>query len=106
MDTTMDLLNKALERKPQNHWAEQMGIAPSSLRSAKNRGHLSPAIAGLLAHKLELDPVKWIVIAALEQESGGNGQGEAVRHLKKVAEAVRFELTEGSHLRRFSRPLD
>jgi hypothetical protein len=23
-----------------------------------------------------------------------------------VAEAVRFELTEGSHLRRFSRPLD
>jgi hypothetical protein len=29
-----------------------------------------------------------------------------VAHLKEVAEAVRFELTEGSHLRRFSRPLD
>jgi hypothetical protein len=106
METTIDLLNRALQKHPQTYWTKEMGLARTSLSAAKARGHLSPAMAGLLAHLMGEDSVRWIVIAALEAETGGNGRGQVVSHLKKVAEAVRFELTEGSHLRRFSRPLD
>ena len=88
METTLELLSRALEKKTQTAWAKDMGIAPTSLASAKHRGHLSPALAGLLANELGENPVKWIVIAALEQESGGNGRGKPLAHLKKVAEAV------------------
>ena len=106
METTYDLLTKALEKHPQAYWTKQMGLARTSLASAKTRRHLSPGIAGLLAHLMGEDPVRWVVISALEAETGGNGRSTVVAHLKEVAEAVRFELTEGSHLRRFSRPLD
>ena len=102
----MDLLDQALQQGTLAHWTRELQLARSTLPTAKSRGHLSPGIAGLMAQKLGEDPVSWIVVAALEQESGGNGRGHVLAHLKEVAEAVRFELTETSRPRRLSRPLD
>lgn len=88
MRSTMDLLNKALEKGTLAHWTRELQLGRSTLPSAKARGHLSPGVAGLMAQKLGEDPVGWIVVAALELESGGNGQGHVLAHLKEVAEAV------------------
>lgn len=91
METTISLLERALEKHPLPYWTKQMGLGRTSLASAKHRQHLSPAIAGLLAHLMGEDPVRWVVISALESESGGNGRSTAVAHLKEVAEAVNSE---------------
>lgn len=68
MQTTMNLLDAALQRQPAARWTEQLKIARSALSAAKNRGHLSPAIAGAIAEEMGENVDQWIVIAALESE--------------------------------------
>jgi len=68
MQTTMDLLRKALEKEPAPFWTNRLKLARTTLHTAKVRRHLSPAIAGALAEEMGQDPTKWIVIAALESE--------------------------------------
>ncbi|MCO8249844.1 hypothetical protein [Comamonas thiooxydans] len=68
MQTTMELLDAALQKKNSTEWAAQLKLSGNALRTAKHRGNLSPAIAGALAEELGEDPQKWIVIAALESE--------------------------------------
>lgn len=69
MQSTMTLLDAALRTgKGASDWARDLGLNRNALNTARNRGHLSPAIAGALAEKLGDDPQKWIVIAALESE--------------------------------------
>lgn len=68
MQTTMELLEAALQKKNSTEWATQLKLSGNALRTAKHRGNLSPAIAGALAEELGEDPQKWIVIAALESE--------------------------------------
>lgn len=68
METTIELLNKALAIKHASAWARELGITPAAITRARQRGNLSPVIAGNLAIDLGEDAQKWIAIAALEAE--------------------------------------
>lgn len=68
MQSTMNLLSNAVEIKGLSEWAETLGLSKRALYTAKDRGHLSPAIAGALAEELGQDVKNWIVVAALESE--------------------------------------
>lgn len=68
MTTTIDLLDKALSTHPAPYWHERLNLSRNALHQAKQRGHVSPAIAGALAEELGEDPKDWIVVAALESE--------------------------------------
>ena len=71
MQSTMSLLALAETRMPEvnlSAWAERLGLSKRALYTAKDRGHLSPAVAGALAEELQEDPKEWMVIAALESE--------------------------------------
>jgi len=68
MDTTKELLDRALNMKPAKHWCERYNISQSYLSTAKKMKHLSPVLAGNLAIDLGEDAQHWITIAALETE--------------------------------------
>ena len=81
MQTTMNLLEDALKVQSIGNWTRQLGLSKQALYTAKDRGHLSPAIAGALADELGDDPKKWIVIAALESERESACKARMVRKL-------------------------
>lgn len=68
MLNTMDLLQKALGMKRAAHWCDELNIDLSTISKAKQRGRLSPVLAGNLAIKLGESPEHWIAVAALEAE--------------------------------------
>lgn len=68
MQTTMDLLHKALTVKRAAHWASELELSSGTLTNARQRGRLSPTLAGNLAMKLGENPVQWIAVAAMEAE--------------------------------------
>jgi len=69
MQTTMHLLATALRVDPSiATWTKRLGLSPQALYNARDRAHLSPAIAGALAEEVGEDPKDWIVVAALESE--------------------------------------
>lgn len=79
MQTTLELLDAALEKKNAREWAEKLKLSPNALRTAKHHGNLSPAIAGALAEELGEPVEKWIVIAALESERESACKSRMVR---------------------------
>lgn len=79
MNTTMDLLDAALQRQNATEWALKLKLSPNALRAAKHRGNLSPALAGALAEELGEPVEKWIVIAALESERESACKSRMVR---------------------------
>ncbi|GGH53766.1 hypothetical protein GCM10010975_09670 [Comamonas phosphati] len=68
MQSTIELLEKALSSHPAPYWTKRLNLARNTLGTSKVRGHLSPAIAGALAEEMGEDAQKWMVIAALESE--------------------------------------
>ena len=68
MQNTMDLLDAALKVRSAAEWHKQLDLSRNALHSARQRGNLSPSIAGALAESMGEDAKKWIVIAALEGE--------------------------------------
>lgn len=68
MQSTMNLLDKALKVKDLSAWASELGLTQRVLYTSKYREHLSPAVAGALARVLGEPVEKWICIAALESE--------------------------------------
>ncbi|MGJ7546135.1 hypothetical protein [Variovorax sp. LT1R16] len=69
MQTTMNLLASALKVEPSiATWTKRLGLSAQALYNARDREHLSPAIAGALAEEIGQDPRDWIVVAALESE--------------------------------------
>jgi len=84
MQTTMNLLTDAMNVKGLSDWAAQLGLSKRALYTAKDRGHLSPAIAGALAEELGQDPKDWMVIAALESERESACKTRMVKKLKAV----------------------
>ena len=81
MQTTLNLLENALTQRNASEWAARLNLAPSALRTARARGHLSPAVAGALADEMGEDSKKWIVIAALESERESACKARMVRKL-------------------------
>lgn len=68
MDSTLELLEKALKKKRAAAWARELGISSAAITQAKKRGNLSPVIAGSLAINLGENAQHWIAIAAIEAE--------------------------------------
>lgn len=68
MQSTMQLLEKALSIKTAAGWADQLNITRQTFTNAKKVQHLSPALAGNLAIELGEPPEHWIAIAAIEAE--------------------------------------
>lgn len=81
MQSTMNLLDEALEIQPIPYWTEKLKLARTTLRTAKSREHLSPAIAGVLAEHLGKDVKHWIVVAALESEKDSECKRRLARRL-------------------------
>ncbi len=84
MAHTMNLLAAALEVKNVAEWTKELGLSKQALYNAKERGHLSPAIAGALADVLGQDPKDWIVVAALESERESACKDRMLKRLKKI----------------------
>lgn len=84
MNTTMQLLDKALTLRPAAEWARHLGIARAIFTNAKTSGSLSPIVAGELAAEIGEDPQRWIVIAALETGKESACKTRLIKRLKKI----------------------
>lgn len=84
MQSTMNLLEKALLIKPAQYWHEKLNLNRNALHNARQRGHISPAIAGALAEELGQDVKNWIVVAALESERESACKERMVQKMAKL----------------------
>ena len=57
MQTTMNLLDRALAIEPAQHWHARLKLNRNAFHNARIRQHLSPAIAGALAEELGIKDV-------------------------------------------------
>lgn len=83
MPTTMNLLNKALEKQRAAAWARAFNITEGALSLAKRRGRLSPILAGKIAHELGENEQQWIALAGLEAEPASEERDELMTRLTK-----------------------
>ena len=79
MQSTIELLERALSSQPATYWTKRLNLARNTLATSKVRGHLSPAIAGALAEEMGEDAQRWMVIAALESERDSACKSRMVR---------------------------
>lgn len=93
MKNTLELLDKALEMHPSPYWVKQLNLSRNALHSSRQRGNLSPAVAGALAEAMGLDPVPWIAIAALEGEKDSACKSRMVRRFLGTAALAGSALT-------------
>lgn len=84
MQTTLNLLDDAMKVQGLSDWAARLGLSKRALYTARDRGHLSPAIAGALAEELGQDPKEWIVVAALESERESACKTRMVKRMGKI----------------------
>jgi len=84
MQSTMNLLETALNTHPAAYWHERLNLSRNALHSAKHRGNLSPALAGALAEELGQNVKDWIVIAAMESERDSAVKTKMLAKLKKL----------------------
>ena len=84
MQTTMNLLDTALKVAPMPEWAERLSVHRNALRNARDRGHLTPVLAGSLAIELNEDPAKWITLAVLEGEKESPAKDRLVKRLAGI----------------------
>lgn len=83
MQRSLDLLDAALKLEPLPYWYKELQLQRSTLSKARERGHLSPAIAGALAEKLGEDVDRWIAIAALEGERDSACKDRMLKRYRK-----------------------
>jgi hypothetical protein len=84
MQNTMNLLEQALSMQPAQYWHEKLNLNRNALHNAKQRGHISPAIAGALAEELGQNVKDWIVVAALESERESACKDRMVEKLARM----------------------
>lgn len=68
MTATLELLDRALEQRSASEWARSLGVHRCVFTDARNRGHLTPVVAGGLALEMGEDPREWITVAVIEGE--------------------------------------
>lgn len=90
MQTTMQLLTKALTVKRATRWCEDLNLNMSTISTARKRGRLSPTLAGNLAIELGESPEHWIAVAALEAEP----ESPLLQTLKTRSEQWQYSLFE------------
>ena len=84
MQTTLNLLERALEVAPMPEWAERLHVHRNALRNARTSGHLTPVLAGNLALELNEDPAKWITLAVLEGEKASPAKDKLLKRLRTM----------------------
>lgn len=82
--STIALLEKALEAKHAAAWARDLNVHESTFSQARKRGRLSPTLAGTIAQRLNEDPEHWIAIAALEAEPATPLRERLIRAVRKL----------------------
>lgn len=94
MQTTMDLLNKAIEtlssgdeKKSQRELSVELGFCANAIGVAKNRKRLSPVAAGVLAEKIGEDPIYWAAIAGIETEKKSDAKNALIERAKEWKKA-------------------
>ena len=83
MQSTMQLLQRALELHTASELARRIGVARQTFTNAKAVGNLSPAVAGAVADELGEDTMGWVAIAALEAERDSACKARVVRAAQK-----------------------
>lgn len=83
MESTMNLLEKALEVAPIPTWTKKLHLSRDAIAGAKSKGRLTPVIAGALAIELNQDPTKWIAVATLESAPDSPAKSALVRKLQQ-----------------------
>ena len=68
MQTTLDLLKRALDVATMPEWSRRLHVHRNALRNAEKSGHLTPVLAGNLAMEMNEDPAPWMALAVLEGE--------------------------------------
>lgn len=81
MQTTLNLLERALQVRPMPEWTERLHVHRNALRNAREAGHLTPILAGNLALELDEDPTKWITLAVLEGEKSSPAKDHLIRRI-------------------------
>ncbi|MCY1382120.1 hypothetical protein D9M69_701040 [compost metagenome] len=71
MPHTIELLERALEVRKAAQWCRSLNITKGALSKAKERGRLSPTLAGAFAMEMGADPIYWTAVAAAEAEPPG-----------------------------------
>lgn len=79
---SIELLDKALEKATTAEWQRRLGLSDATLYVARNRGCLSPAVAGALAEQLGENVAQWVIVAALEGERNSACKDAMVKRFK------------------------
>lgn len=103
MQTTMNLLAAAIEKRSIPEWTRELGLSAKALYTAKDRAHLSPAVAGALAEKLGQNVDQWIVIAALESERESACKTRMLKRIAKITSLYLRKLLSRQRPRRSKR---
>lgn len=85
MQTTLDLLARAQTVKTIPEWTQLMGLSKKALYTAKDRGHLTPVMAGLIAIEMNEDPDTWMRNAVIEGEKESPAKALLRRKLRQIA---------------------
>lgn len=85
METTLDLLARAMVDSPSSAaLARELHVDRTALVKARERGRLSPTLAGQLAQKLGEDATRWTALAALEAEPATTARDKLRRLIERV----------------------
>jgi len=86
MDSTLDLLDAAMTEFDISARALslQLGHSPWTLNRARERGTLSPVIAGQIAELMQLSVEHWMARAVLESEPSSRATDRLRRTLEHV----------------------
>lgn len=81
MQTTMNLLERALTVHTMAEWTRRLALSKNAISEAKRSGHLPPVMAGGLALELEEDPREWMTQAVIEGEKESPAKATLARRL-------------------------
>lgn len=92
MKSTLDLLDRVKHQMApisERALSQQLGHSPTTLTTARQRGSLSPEIAGQLAELLRLPPAEiaqWMALAYVESKP----RTATTDHLRRVLHAIAY----------------
>jgi hypothetical protein len=84
MTSSLDLLDRATGKfKSTRELSKALGFAPTTLATAKGRGHLSPTVAGMLARALGEDEMYWVALAGIESDKPTEARDAMLKQAQK-----------------------